>query len=72
MKAHDGTRITSPPIIVTFQKLFRPLSLALATSAKSGWRDQNALRPIDWRVFPPKLVHADRLVEREPNDYGQQ
>src|SRR5437667_355857 len=41
MKAHDGTRITSPPIIVTFQKLFRPLSLALATSAKSGWRDQD-------------------------------
>ena len=22
-----------------------------------------ALRPFDWRVFPPKLVHADRLSD---------
>ena len=23
----------------------------------------HALRPFDWRVFPPKLVHADRLSD---------
>src|SRR6266516_3227637 len=23
----------------------------------------SALRPFDWRVFPPKLVHADRLSD---------
>ena len=36
---------------------------------------QNRLRPCDWRVFPPKLVHTDQLSDRESKtnvEYDQQ
>jgi len=40
------------------------LRLCLCTNVVSGQWMVYALRPFDWRVFPPKLVqHADRLSD---------